>query len=259
MSDADGSDRGAAGPSRSGILKRSFDILNAFRPGDVCLQPTELARRAGLSKATGHRIVAEMVQLGMLERGESGVRIGLRMFEIGQLVPLHSPLRVAALPFLNDIAVATGGAAHLAVLEGADVVYLDVVNPIKGLSSRPGGRLPVQSTAAGWAILAFSPDAVLVGLEGTRNLRGRTVHRAPGRMPTPAELAEVRAQRFARDPGGDRDAVEAIAVPVLDAAGQAIAALSLLHPSGTQQVSRFAPALQVAARCLSRALALREG
>ena len=104
-------------PSRSGILKRSFDILNAFRPGDVCVQPTELARRTGLSKATGHRIVQEMVNLGILERSDAGVRIGLRMFEIGQLVPLNSTLRVAALPFLTDLAETTGGAMHLAVLE----------------------------------------------------------------------------------------------------------------------------------------------
>ncbi|HHV22517.1 MAG TPA: IclR family transcriptional regulator [Propionibacterium sp.] len=237
-------------PSRSGILKRSFDILNAFRPGDVCVQPTELARRTGLSKATGHRIVQEMVNLGILERSDAGVRIGLRMFEIGQLVPLHSPLRVAALPFLTDLAETTGGAMHLAVLEGNDVVYLEIVNPIKGLSSRPGGRLPAQATAAGWAILAFSPPEV-----AARTLANSPAdRRGPGRRPTAEELARVRTQRYARDPEGDREAVEAIAVPVLDLTGRSIAALSLLHPAGTQELRRFVPALQVAAKALSRIL-----
>lgn len=245
-----GDDAVAQSSGRPGILKRSFDILSAFRPGDVCVQPTELARRAGLSKATGHRIVQEMVNLGVLERSEGGVRIGLRMFEIGQLVPLHSPLRAAALPFLSDLADTTGGAMHLAVLEGADVVYLEIVNPIKGLSSRPGGRLPAQSTAAGRAILAFSPDSLIAGVleQATSDRRNR------GRAPSRAELAEVRAHRFARDPEGDRGAVEAVAVPVLDLDGFAIAALSLVHPAGTRQLDRFVPALQIAAKGLSRTL-----
>lgn len=235
--------------ARAGMLKRSFDILNAFRPGDVCVQPTELARRTGLSKATGHRIVQEMVNLGILERSEAGVRIGLRMFEIGQLVPLHSPLRVAALPFLTDLADTTGGAMHLAVLEGADVVYLEIVNPIKGLSSRTGGRLSAQSTAAGWAILAFSPPSVVLSVREQSPADPRFHGRPSG-----DELAQVRAHRFARDPEGDRGAVEAVAVPVLDHQGAAVAALSLLHPAGSRQLHRFVPALQVAAKGLSRTL-----
>ncbi|WOP19387.1 IclR family transcriptional regulator [Raineyella sp. LH-20] len=238
------------GASRSGVLERSFAILNAFRPSDECVQPSELARRAGLSKATGHRIVQEMVILGILEKGDHGVRIGLRMFEIGQLVALHSPLRVAALPFLSDLAATTGGAVHLSVLEGADVVYLEIVNPIKGLSSRTGGRLPAQATAAGWAILAFSPDTVIETIATQVPAR----RPSPGRMPTAAEIAKVRSQRYAQDPEADREAVEAVAVPVLDPEGYAVAALSLLHPSGTRDLSRFVPALQVAAKGLSRAL-----
>lgn len=238
-------------PSRSGILQRAFDILNTFRPGDVCVQPTELARRAGLSKATGHRIVQEMVSLGILERGDGGVRIGLRMFEIGQLVPLHSPLRVAALPFLTDIADTTGGAVHLAVLEGADVVYLEIVNPIKGLSSRTGGRLPAHTTAAGWAILAFSDRQVVT--TALQELPGNR-RRSQDRAPTPAQLAAVRVQRFAHDPEGRFSKVVGIAVPVLDLDGSAVAALSLLVPAGNAQLNRFVPALQVAAKGLSRAL-----
>lgn len=229
------------------MLTRSFAILNAFRPGDVSVQPTELARRTGLSKATGHRIVREMVDLGILERTDAGVSIGLRMFEIGQLVPLHSPLRVAALPFLTDLSEATGGAMHLAVLEGADVVYLEIVNPIKGLSSRTGGRLPARSTAAGWAILAFSTDQVVREVLGPSFATPRDRSR-----PRPEDLAGVRAHRFACDPEGDSGAVKAVAVPVLDRSGAAIAALSLLHPTGTSQQHRFVPALQVAAKALGR-------
>ncbi|WP_051214825.1 IclR family transcriptional regulator [Granulicoccus phenolivorans] len=249
-------DDGAAKPetSRSGILERSFAILSAFRPGDACVQSSELARRAGLSKATGHRIVQEMVSLGMLEKTDTGVRIGLRMFEIGQLVPLHSPLRVAALPFLSDLAATTGGAMHLAVLEGADVVYLEIVNPIKGLSSRPGGRLPAQATAAGWAMLAFSPNSVIEAVQ--EQSRGR---RGVGRMPTTAEKADIQSNRFAPDPRSHQEAVEAVAVPVLDLEGNALAALSLLYPAGAPDLARFVPALQVAARGLSRALYRNRG
>ncbi|WP_176451734.1 IclR family transcriptional regulator [Enemella dayhoffiae] len=240
-----------SGRVRSGILSRSLDILSAFGPGDVTLPPAELARRAGLSKATGHRIVQEMVSLGVLERSTAGVRIGMRMFEIGQLFPLHSPLRAAALPFLSDLADTTGGALHLAVLDGEEVVYLEIVQPIKGLSSRPGGRLPAISTAAGWAILAFSPEPVIAQVLQRAGVPGRVRNRPPTRD----QLAQVRALRYAEDPEGDRGPVVAVAVPVLNLEGYAVAALSLLYPAGAPQLYRFVPALQVAAKGLGRALA----
>lgn len=67
------------------MLEHARMVLSAFRPTDFAVSPTDLAKRAGLSKATGHRNVRDMLEIGYLERAEGGVRLGLRMFELEQM------------------------------------------------------------------------------------------------------------------------------------------------------------------------------
>src|SRR4051812_4870074 len=50
------------------------------------LGPTRVAQRLGVAKSTASRMLAALATGGMLERDSSGrYRLGLRMFEMGQL------------------------------------------------------------------------------------------------------------------------------------------------------------------------------
>src|SRR5690606_33970213 len=77
-------------------LHRVVAVLNAFRADDDCLGAAELARRSGLPRSTAHRIALELVEAGLLERQGTRVRLGLKLFEIGQRVPRQRVLRDAA-------------------------------------------------------------------------------------------------------------------------------------------------------------------
>ena len=78
------------------------------------------------------------------------------LFERGELVPQHRSLSEAALPVMEDLREATRQRIHLAVLEGVDVVYVEILGT-GGLdvTSRTGGRLPAHATGVGKAILAY--------------------------------------------------------------------------------------------------------
>jgi DNA-binding IclR family transcriptional regulator len=150
-------------------LHRVVAVLGAFRAEEDAVGAAELARRTGLPRSTVHRIVLSLVEEGMLERHGSEVRLGLRLFEIGQRVPRQRALRDAARPYMSDLREATRQTIHLAVLEGGEVVYVDILASPGGppLPSRVGGRLPAHATGVGKAILAFSPqETVRTVLEG---------------------------------------------------------------------------------------------
>ena len=153
-----------------------MEALDANHP---YLSVSELARRSGLPKSTTHRLVGELCRLGLLESTRDGIRLGFRLFELGELVPRHRGLRDAALPFMEDLMEATHQRVHLAVLEGVEVVYVQILGSRSGMAmpSRIGGRLPAHATGVGKAILAFSP----VG-----------GHRPDGGRPAPAEPADHR-------------------------------------------------------------------
>jgi IclR family acetate operon transcriptional repressor len=89
------------------VLGRALTLLTAFRPGDTELTLAELTRRTGIPKPTAHRLLAELATWNVVERTPDGIRLGMALFELGQLAPLQRGLREAAAPFLADLFEAT--------------------------------------------------------------------------------------------------------------------------------------------------------
>ena len=80
-----------AGVGDPSTVARIAALLTAFRPGDDALGISELARRTGLPKSSVHRLTGGLLAHGLLERDSAGVRLGLKLFEIGQLATRPLP------------------------------------------------------------------------------------------------------------------------------------------------------------------------
>lgn len=252
-SDSSGHDVFDPRESRPGMLHRALDVLSAFRPNDLSLSPAELAKRASLSKATGHRIIRDMVDLGFLERTDGGVRLGLRMFEIGQLVPRQRDLRSAALPYMHDLREATRATVHLAVLDGTDVLYLDILGQDDDLPSRIGGRLPAYATGVGKAMLAFAPPYILEAV-----FEGPLERFSPGTITDRAELEKELEQARSWGVAYDREestvGIVCAAAPLLSKDRALLGGLSVTSRVGGMNLQQVGPAVHTAALALGRAL-----
>lgn len=252
MRDQPDADAEESTPSRTGMLERALLVLSAFGPNDVTVSPTALAKRAGLSKATGHRIIAEMIKLGFLERTVGGVRLGMLMFEIGQLVPRQRNLRRIAVPVMQDLREATKLTVHLAVLDQGDVLYVDILQFRQHhLPSRIGGRMPSYATGVGKAMLAHAPDSVVqeVLSKRFRRLGPNTIRDAPTLL---RELQSVRLQgvAFEREESGRGTGCVGAAVRTAD--GELQGGLSLTGQVQEIDFRRVAPAVRTAALTLGR-------
>lgn len=234
---------------------RLATVLTAFRPGDPALGVSELARRTGLPKSSTHRLVTHLVEQGLLERYGTGVRLGLRLFEIGQLATRQRGLVDAARPYLTDLWEATRNTVHLAVLEGTEVVYLDILRGVDApaLPSRIGGRFPAHATAVGKAILALSPESLVdtVLAAGLERVSRRTIT-APGILRR--QLGKVREEGLAYDREESGHGVVCTACPLQDADGSVLGAISISGWSNRMRLSRVAPAVHTAALGISRTL-----
>ncbi|SFI56189.1 MULTISPECIES: IclR family transcriptional regulator [Amycolatopsis] len=230
-------------------------LLCAFAPGDECLGASELARRTGLPKSSVHRLLGHLVTHGLLERDGGAVRLGLKLFEIGQLAVRGRGLVDAARPYLADLREATRNTVHLAVLEGTEVVYLDIVRgpDAPALPSRIGGRFPAHATAVGKAILAHSPGSQLEAVisAGLPRVGPRTLT-APGLLRR--QLTRVCEEGVAYDREESGAGVVCVASPVLDGSGRARAAVSISGWSNRVRAERVAPAVRTTALTLSRTL-----
>lgn len=237
------------------MLSRGLSILTCFRPGDFELALSELARRAELPKPTAHRLIAELVDAGMLERGDRGLRLGLSLFTLGTRVPRQRMLSQLAHPHLKRMHDLTRQSAFLFLPNGLDPVLAGGV--LGGPGSDPGTGSPAESEAAACAVaklLRVHRARLAPAGAGRAEWRGR---RRAVREPSAQELARVAEQGFAIARCGPETV--AIAAPVLDASDALIAALAVAGPPERTDPARMAAHLRAAGVGLSRALRSASG
>lgn len=239
----------------NGSIARATAVLEALAAAGGSLGVSELARRCGFAKSSMLRTLRALHTAGLLERDDTRYQLGLKLFELGQQVPRQRDLREAARPFIEDLRQATGHQVHLAVLEGFEVVYLEVLRSPSAprLPTRTGGRWPAHGTGIGKAILAFSDASVVDQLLAHRlsRLTERTISQ-PKRFV--AELARIRERGIAYDLQESRAGVACVASPVLGNIGEVVAGLSVAGWHNRINLDHSAAAVRTAALSLSRKL-----
>ena len=239
MRDDESGDRN---PPEHTVLGRSAAIMEAFDGTQQVLSLADLNKRTGLPKSTLHRLVDQLCQVGWLERDHGGYRVGLRMFEFGTLAVDGNRLHEAAFPHLQALASRTGLAAQLAILDHAEVVYLEriVVGPIR-LPTRRGGRKPAYCTALGKAMAAYDDDAIEAVMAAPMPRKTTQTITEPAALRT--ELRRVREAGVAFDRGEAYEELVCVAAPIRSS-GQAIAAVSVTGLAGRMRWSVMTEAVR---------------
>ncbi len=240
------------------VIDRVTAVLGSFRVEDKKLGVSEIARRSNLPKSTVSRLVAELVRHRYLERDGTSVRLGLRLFELGELAAQPKELRSLALATMADLRDATGQTVHLAVLEGVEVVYIGILRGRNApkLGSRVGGRMPAYATAVGKALLAFSTPDVVENV-----VSNGLVARQPRTIVDPTvlrrELETIRNSGLAYEREESGPNVACAASAILTSTREPIAAISVSGQVDQFDARHVGPAVHTAALGLGRQLSLR--
>jgi IclR family transcriptional regulator, pca regulon regulatory protein len=228
-------------------LERGLAVLSAFRSGRPLLGVSELGREVGLSRSTAHRYVSTLATLGYLQQDDATkkYRLGPRVLDLG-FSAIHSmELREISAPHLQRLSDDTGYTVNMAVLDGADIVYVERCRSARvgqraiDLNLHVGSRLPAYCTSMGKILLAYLPrperDAMLAELE----LR----QRGPNTLTEPrsliAELERVREAGLAINNEELAYGLRSIAAPVLAQSGAIAAAINLAVHSSMVSMSEL--------------------
>ena len=222
-----------SGNARLSSVGAALRLLKEFSAEEPEIGITLLAKRLHLAKSTVHRLASTLVGEGFLEQNPSSerYRLGLSLFALGTLVRRRMDVSREALPFLHELRDRTGESVHLAVIEGAEIMYLFNLESQQaiGVRSYLGLRKPAFCTSEGRSLLAFSSPAVLSRIIK----KGLTAH-THKTITEPAALhkllAEVKLKGHAVDDGESEEGMRGLAAPVRDASGVVIAAVGLAGP-----------------------------
>lgn len=124
---------------------------------------TDVARHVGLPHPSVHRLLAQMVQEGMVRRVDGGrYALGPVAFELGLAAARQLEVRQLYRPIITELARESGDTAYLVVRSGLEAVCLDRrqgTAPVQVLALKIGSRRPLGVGAGGLAILAALPEA----------------------------------------------------------------------------------------------------
>lgn len=222
---------------------------------------SEVAELTGLHRATARRALLTLQQLGYVEQHGRHFQLTARTLRLGHAYIASNPLPRVAQPVLEAISERTRESASLAVLDGLDVVF--VARAVSRRSLREGlfmgSRLPAHCSATGRVLLAgLSPEK-----RAQRLLRmprkALTRHTQTGLPELHALLDRVAQQGYATTDEELQEGLRSIAVPVVDANQQLVAAISLVaftrrDASLEDAVERLLPELHHGRRMLTMML-----
>jgi DNA-binding IclR family transcriptional regulator len=216
---------------QAGSLPRALRLLRLLGQGDAGgMRLAELADAAILPRPTVHRILRLLLSEGFVEHDAARrrYRLGLPLFLLAARAGQAAGLRDIARPALLRLTEGLGETVFLLVRNGFDAVCIDRSAgplPILTFTGDIGGRVPLGLGQGSNAILAFLPpeeqDEVI-----RRNLPRI---REAGGLDEAAlrdELARVREHGHCAA-CGILPGMSGLGVPVLDAEGRAVAALSI--------------------------------
>lgn len=216
----------------SRTLVRGLQLLELVAGAPRGAKVSSLAVASGLDKGTVSRLLATLREAGYVQQDPSTreYRLAGKVAALARSYLSTYDLRAAARPVLERLRDQVDETVHLAVRDGAYVVYVDQVQSSHALRHvlEPGYRLPLVVTAMGRAILAAEDPSLardlielLPGIKGYENFTSDL-----GELSQAVEEARRRGwASVERD-----DGVARAAAAILDHQGSPVAAISVSGP-----------------------------
>jgi len=237
----------AAGSASGAVqsLGRALDLLESVAVAEHGAGLTELAKATGLAPSTAHRLLKTLQQRGYVSHdAERGLwSIGVQAFTVGAAFLRTRNVVAAARPIMRQLMEESGESVSLAVLDGADAVYLAQIEcrAMMRALARPGGRAPLHCSGVGKALLAALSEGERAPLYRRIDFTRYTEHTLTDADALDTALHPIVVQGFAVDDEEFALGLRCVAAAIRDEYGDPVAAISCSGPTARVTSDRVAP------------------
>ena len=215
------------------MVSKVLRILEILHGSSEGLPLKHIAEQTALNKSTAYRFLAHLESEGYVFRDDLGAyTIGLKLIRLGSGATFQATIRKISRPILQKLSRDTGESVNLAILDGQEVLYLDVIESAHSfrLVSQVGMHRPLYCTALGKVLLANLSEEESNQLISSISFERFTPHTLTKPNKLKKELASVRQSGYALD---NQEAVlgsRCVAAPIFDETSKAAAAISVSGP-----------------------------
>lgn len=210
-------------------LAKGLAVIEVFDAAHARLSITDVAELTGLERATARRCLLTLTSLGYASYDGKFFMLTPRVLRLGHSYLAATPLPGIIQPFLERLTAATGESASASVLDGTDILYIAraSLRRVMSINLSPGTRLPAYCSSMGRVLLAAMPPAAARGLL-ERSERPANTPKTKTDLPALMdELALVARQGYAVIDEELELGLRSIALPLLNARGETVAALNI--------------------------------
>lgn len=230
-------------------IRRINAVLQALGRGPRSgLRLTDVALETKLNKATAHRLLSGLCDVGLVEQDEATgqFHLSFEMFVLGSSAVNRYGLSEIARTHLIRLESKSNDTTYLSVRSGFDAVCIDLHEgsyPVKVLTLNVGDRRPLGIGGGALALLAFMPDAEI---EKAIKANRERLEAYPGiTIPKLYSLIETtRRQGYAFFDGLVVPEMAGLGVPIIGQGGRVIAAMAVAAIRDRMQGERRAKLLE---------------
>ncbi len=243
-------------------LEKAVHLISLICQHSAPIKLENLVKISGMKKTSCFRILQTLVRSGFLGRDgdTNGYFIGPKLISIGLSAFDRRGLRELALPVMRDLRHKTKTTVNLAILSGPEVIFLERLQSAHIIEAnlRVGSRLPVHLSSMGKVILAYLPEPELEPILKQVRFERKTEKTITSIRALKEELREIHVKGFALNNEELEKGLFAIAAPLRNHTGAAVAAMNISFPlmrhSKEEAMKTFCPLVQEACRRVSLSL-----
>lgn len=210
-------------------LAHGLQVIEAFDLDRPRLSITEVAQRAGLTRAAARRHLLTLVDLGYARQDGRLFALTAKVLRLGQSYMHSARLPRLLQAQLQKIAQALQASSSAGVLDGDDVIAVAAATagPVVSATLQPGTRVPAWCTANGRVLLAALPNDALLPWLARQVMLPLTPQTLTDATRLRLEIERVRVQGYALVDQELEPGLRTLSVPLRNPRGDVVAAMNV--------------------------------
>jgi len=224
-------------------LIKAVEILETVQNHKNPISLEEISRLSKMNKTTCFRFIQTMRELNLLGQlsGTKHYKLGPRLISLGLTALDDFDLHKEAVPLMKELREQTGETVNLSILHGDELLIIERFrsNHLYNANLTVGSRLPLHCTSQGKVILAFLNEKMLNEIISKMIFKRYTDKTIKTKNELIRQLSEIRTSGYSFNNQEFEIGIAAVAGPIINHAGEPVAALNISFPLARHPQKRF--------------------
>lgn len=224
-------------------VERALLLVDLLAKEQREMSLTEISKSMSWPKSTVHGLLSTLRDFQYISQSPltGHYQLGIRFFELGNLVARGWDVRTVARPAMMQLNDELGETVQLAAEDNGEVLYLEKMESthLLRIVSDVGVRLPIHCSGLGKVLLAYKTSSEVKWILNQKGLKPMTSRTITSAKELEKELEHIRQNGYGTDNGEIMESLRCVAAPIWDGNNKVRYALSVSGLGSNMKGERY--------------------